>query len=231
MTQNKSYDPLDRLIADHIEEARDLCLRRRPVYEGVHAFSMGFENRMGRLHPGNHNLRLTRVILIAILTALCAMTVQAGFSGSPWQYTIESGQWTELFSLFDSSPTDQQAGDLIFSYLPKGYTLTDCDYERSSYTYRFIHADETLPTQSNFVTSLYVHAHWVGDSPLSGSIHNEGLAQAESIHLDDGNALLLTNHTGTLELIFARNGFEITIYADHLEASELIAFAEGIDFK
>lgn len=75
MTQNKSYDPLDRLITEHIEEARDLCLRRRPVYEGVHAFSMGFENRMGRLADKHNRLPLKFLITAAIIAAL---TMTAG---------------------------------------------------------------------------------------------------------------------------------------------------------
>ena len=230
MNPTYTNDPLDALIEQHITEARDLRLRRRPVYEGVHDFSAAFENKMER-QMGRRSVWGPRLIQIAALAALCVLMVQAGFDSTPWHYIIKGSQWTKVFSIIDSAPADVQAADLSFTALPEGYRLADSDYERTIYTYRFVHADEPLPEQSNLMTSLYVEAHWVGDTSLTGNINNEGLAQVEPVRINSSNGLLLTDHTGALSLIFARNGFEITIHTDRLKPSELFVFAENIVFE
>ncbi len=73
MTYNKSCDPLDRLIADHIAEARDLRLHRRPVYEGVHDFSVGFENLMVRLLHSSGITFSSKRLLIAVIATLALL--------------------------------------------------------------------------------------------------------------------------------------------------------------
>lgn len=230
---NRTYtnDPLDALIEQHIAEARDLALHRRPVYAGIHHdFSMGFENKMAKLMGGRSEW-LTRLLLIATLTILCTMSIQAGFDLPQRKITIQSQSQTEQFTFFDPAPTDQQAKDLTFAYLPNGYTLAHCDYERETYTYRFVHRSEALPSQDNHMTSLHVHAYWVGDSASSSTFHSEQPLQTETVRVNGSDALLLTYASSTYELLFAHSGFDLRVYTTQLDRNELIAFAEGISFE
>lgn len=229
---NTAYDPMDKLIADHIAEARDLRLHLRPAYAGMeHHFSAEFEHKMIRLRQHGHSEWLTRLILVAILTALCAMTVQAGLGNhARWQFSLDNGSQTQFFTI-TGSHAEVQAGDIAFRTVPAPFIEGDRQYERSSYTVRFIAEGQTLPTRPNQLTDLTVTAHWVGNTQLNGSYYNKRTEAAELVPIGASNALLITQQGGMQEMIFALDGFEVNIHTSALDKAALIAFAEGIYFK
>ena len=229
---NTAYDPMDKLIADHIAEARDLRLHLRPAYTGVHEFSIGFENKMERLRQHGHSEWLTRLILVAILTALCAMTAQAGLGErAGWHLSLNTDTWHQTFAFDAPASPGIQAGDLHFSNLPPNYTQMDRAYERNYYTIRLAAADEELPVDPHRMTSLTVSAYWLDSNRLTSTLHNPLVTEAESLRIGESDALLLTQRDGSLNLRFLLDGFEVVIHAARLTKAELVAFAEGIHFK
>lgn len=233
MTRNKSYDPLDRLIADHIEEARDLCLRRRPVYAGVHDFSMGFENRMGRLlHSSGITFSSKRLLIaiIAILTLMMSMfAIQAEKKESiEYGFLIRDG-FTDIdfnYKGLDDTPFRT----IQIGYMPENFAEISNEMlsDRNQYIfYEATDAPSVYQTRSiGFDIIKLSHTYYGGTRPT-------GEPMIEETWINGHRAIIMIDNYKILykSIFLFIDNYVIEISGFHVDLDELIKIAENVTLK
>lgn len=223
---NTAYDPMDKLIADHIAEARDLRLHLRPAYAGVHEFSVGFENKMERLTNKHNRLPLKFLITAATVAAL---TMTAGAEALPPVKAFRSGVVHVLSQVFPKS-TDQiyttdadHEGETrrpVLGWLPEGMTQTDRTELTNSTLLTFENADGDR-------LSIYIKRITEGSANTS-SFDTEDAAVTE-IEIN-GNLGTLATEKNRARLVFFIDNYRCSL-SGTLTADEAAKIAENIILK
>ena len=224
---NTAYDPMDKLIADHIAEARDLRLHLRPAYAGMeHEFSVGFENKMGRLTNKHNRLPLKFLITAATIAAL---TMTAGAEVLPPVRAFRSGVVHVLSQVFPKS-TDQiyttdadHEGETrrpVLGWLPEGMTQTDRTELTNSTLLTFENADGDR-------LSIYIKRITEGSANTS-SFDTEDAAVTE-IEIN-GITATISVKKETAVLIYFIDNYRCSI-SGSISADNLIKIAENIELK
>jgi len=224
---NTAYDPMDKLIADHIAEARDLRLHLHPAYAGVeHHFSAAFEHKMGRLADKHNRLPLKFLITAATIAAL---TITVGAEVLPPVRAFRSGVVHVLSQVFPKS-TDQiyttdadHEGETrrpVLNWLPKDMV----EIKR---------VELTNITRINFENtdgdrlSIYTKRITEGETP-SFTFDTED-AETEEIILHGNPASLITEDNSVLIIFFIAN-YRCSI-SGTLSVEDTVRIAENIELK
>lgn len=223
---NTAYDPMDKLIADHIAEARDLRLHRRPAYAGMeHDFSIGFENKMGRLlHTSGITFSSKRLLIavIVILTLMVSMlAIQALKKENVETFYKTSTNELTIYQEY-SAPDSSSFRAPSFGYIPSGFTQIE-DYIRDDeQMLQFYNTatEKTITLFSRRMDHTYAQIKHPFDDPV---IEETTINHHQAIIIND-------EKTSTTLIYWSIDNYALELSSD-ASKEDVVKFAENITLK
>lgn len=230
---NTAYDPMDKLIADHIAEARDLRLRRRPAYAGVHEFSIGFENKMGRLlHTSGITFSSKRLLIaaIAILTLMMSMLAIQALKKEAIEYDFLVRDDFTVIDFTYRRLDDTPFRTIQIGYMPENFVEISnemfSDYNQYIY-YEATDSPSVYQTRSIGIDIIKLsHTYYGNSRPTKEPV-------IEETWINGYRAVIMIDNYKKLNksiFLFIDN-YVIEISGFHVDLDELIKIAENVTLK